>query len=155
MRLNLFIFEPKEMLDIYCRQIENDDERAACFKIRKQVFVDEQKLFCDTDLDDHDRNAVHIAAVINDKIIGTVRIYREEEDVWVGGRLAVKKRYRGKVGKLLVLKAVEIVKNNNAKVFKAVIQAENVPFFINLKWKPAGEMFLHHGQMHQLMQLQL
>jgi putative N-acetyltransferase (TIGR04045 family) len=142
------------MLDIYCRQIENDEEQAVCFKIRKQVFVDEQKLFPDTDLDEHDKEALHIAAVSNDKIIGTVRIYREEEDVWVGGRLAVKKRYRGKAGKLLVLKAVEIVKANNAKVFKAVIQADNVPFFINLKWKPVGEMFLHHGQMHQLMQSQ-
>ncbi len=111
--------------------------------------------FPDTDLDEHDKEALHIAAVSNDKIIGTVRIYREEEDVWVGGRLAVKKRYRGKAGKLLVLKAVEIVKANNAKVFKAVIQADNVPFFINLKWKPVGEMFLHHGQMHQLMQAQL
>jgi putative N-acetyltransferase (TIGR04045 family) len=142
------------MKEIICRQIENDEERAACFEIRKQVFVDEQKLFPDTDLDEHDKEALHLAAVSNDKIIGTVRIYREEEDVWVGGRLAVKKRYRGKAGKLLVLKAVEIVKANNAKVFKAVIQADNVPFFINLKWKPVGEMFLHHGQMHQLMQSQ-
>jgi putative N-acetyltransferase (TIGR04045 family) len=143
------------MSEITCRQIINDEELAACFKIRKQVFVDEQKLFCDSDLDEHDKNAVHIAAVSNDKTIGTVRIYREEEDVWVGGRLAVKKRYRGMAGKFLVLRAVEIVKNNNAKVFKAIIQADNVPFFINLKWKPVGEMFLHHGQMHQLMQAQL
>jgi putative N-acetyltransferase (TIGR04045 family) len=143
------------MKEIICRQIENDEERSVCFEIRKQVFVDEQKLFPDTDLDEHDKEALHIAAVSNDKIIGTVRIYREEEDDWVGGRLAVKKRYRGKAGKLLVLKAVEIVKANNAKVFKAVIQADNVPFFINLKWKPVGEMFLHHGQMHQLMQSQL
>jgi putative N-acetyltransferase (TIGR04045 family) len=142
------------MKEIICRQIENDEERSVCFEIRKQVFVDEQKLFSDTDLDEHDKEALHLAAVSNDKIIGTVRIYREEEDVWVGGRLAVKKRYRGKAGKLLVLKAVEIVKANNAKVFKAVIQADNVPFFINLKWKPVGEMFLHHGQMHQLMQSQ-
>ena len=143
------------MEEIICRQIENDDERAVCFKIRKKVFVDEQKLFSGTDVDLHDKVAVHIAAIINDKVIGTVRIYKEENNVWIGGRLAVKKRYRGKAGKFLVLKAVEIVKNNNAKVFKAKIQAYNVPFFLNLKWKPVGEIFLHHGQMHQLMQAQL
>ena len=143
------------MYEIICRQILNDEERAACFKIRKQVFVDEQKLFCDSDLDAHDKDAVHIAAVKNDNIIGTVRIYREDDDVWVGGRLAVKKKYRGKAGKLLVLKAVEIVKSNNAKVFKAIIQADNVPFFINLKWNSIDKIFLHHGQMHQLMQAQL
>jgi hypothetical protein len=53
------------------------------------------------------------------------------------------------------LKAIEVVKNRNAKVLKAIIQSENVPFFINLKWKKDGEMFLHHGQMHQLMQAKL
>lgn len=143
------------MSEIICRQILNDKERAVCFKIREQVFVDEQKLFLGSDLDAHDMAAVHIAAEINGNIIGTVRIYREEVDVWVGGRLAVKKKYRGKAGRLLVLKAVEIVKANNAKVFKAIIQADNVPFFINLKWKSVGDLFLHHGQMHQLMQAQL
>ena len=62
-----------------CRQIQNDDERSACLKIRKQVFVEEQELFSDTDVDQHDKDAVHIAAFFNDKIIGTVRIYKEEE----------------------------------------------------------------------------
>ena len=143
------------MSEIICRQIENDDERLVCLKIRKQVFVEEQKLFSDTDLDPHDKEALHVAAFLNDKIIGTVRIYKEKDNVWIGGRLAVKKIHRGKAGKLLVLKAVEIIKVNNAKVFKAIIQADNVPFFINLKWKSVGEMFLHHGQMHQLMHAQL
>jgi len=143
------------MSEIICRQILNYEELAACFKIRKQVFVDEQKLFSESDQDEHDRDAVHIAAVTNHMIIGTVRIYKEEDGAWVGGRLAVKRKYRGKAGKLLVLKAVEIVRSNNAKIFKAVIQEDNVPFFVNLKWDPVGDMFLHHGQLHQLMHAML
>ncbi len=143
------------MSEIICRQIQDNDERVVCFKIRKQVFVDEQKLFTETDLDEHDDKAVHIAAIINDKIIGTVRIYKESADVWVGGRLAVKKMYRGKAGKLLVLCATDIVRQNKAAVFKAVIQAENVAFFTNLKWNKSGRLFLHHGKEHQLMEAQL
>ncbi len=143
------------MPEIVCRQIENDDERLVCLEIRKQVFVEEQKLFSDTDLDLHDKGALHIAAFLNDQIIGTVRIYKEKDNVWIGGRLAVKKKYRGKAGKLLVLKAVEIVKNNKADVFKAIIQADNVAFFTSLKWIKVGGLFLHHGQPHQLMEAQL
>ena len=124
------------MSKIICRQVLNDEERKACFKIRKQVFVDEQRLFYDSDHDAHDNVAIHIVAIINGNVVGTVRVYREENDIWVGGRLAVKKRYRGKIGKLLVLKAVEIVKKNNAKLFKAIIQSNNIPFFINLNWEP-------------------
>ena len=143
------------MSEIICRQIQDDDERSACFKIRKQVFVDEQKLFMDTDIDQHDETAVHLAAFINGRIIGTVRIYKEEADIWVGGRLAVKKGYRGRAGKLLVLKEVDIVKESNAKIFKATIQAENVKFFTNLKWGKSGKLFLHYGKKHQLMEAQL
>jgi len=55
----------------------------------------------------------------------------------------------------LVLKAVDIVKESNAKIFKATIQAENVKFFTNLKWGKSGKLFLHYGKKHQLMEAQL
>ena len=143
------------MSKITCRETINDEEKAACFRIRRQVFVDEQKLFPYSDIDEYDARALHIAAFKDDKIIGTVRIYPENNGVWVGGRLAVEKRYRGKAGKQLVLKAMEIVKKHQALVFKAVVQSENVLFFENLKWQRKGRPFNYHGQSHQLMQAQL
>lgn len=143
------------MSKIVCRPIRDTQEQRECFEIRKQVFVEEQKLFTGSDRDAYDQTAIHIAALIENKIIGTVRIYREKKDIWMGGRLAVRKAYRGKAGKLLVSAAVQFVKQQHASRFKALIQAENVLFFQKLKWKSIGSPVNHRGQPHQMMEAPL
>ena len=95
--------------EILCRPVGNDDELRECFEIRKKIFVEEQALFKDTDRDEQDAEALHIAAFYKKRIIGTVRIYVDDDGIWWGGRLAVKKKYRGRAGRLLVQKAVQIV----------------------------------------------
>ena len=143
------------MCEIICRPVQDKRELCECFFIRKKIFVEEQNLFNVTDCDEHDEESIHIAAFYKKKIIGTVRIYQEENGLWWGGRLAVDKRFRGRAGKLLVQKAVEIVKTNNIKHFRAYVQLKNVPFFKSLKWKPKGTVFHHYGKPHQLMEADL
>lgn len=143
------------MQEIICREVENDDELQECLAIRQKVFVDEQGLFSVSDRDDHDDGALHIAAVYKDKIIGTVRIYKDKDGIWWGGRLAVSKRFRGRAGRLLVQKAVEIVQSRKADHFKAYVQIENINFFKNLNWKPVGAVFYYHEKPHQLMEAEL
>ena len=46
------------MSALYCREAASDDEREICYQIRRQVFVDEQKLFSDDDRDEHDDRAI-------------------------------------------------------------------------------------------------
>jgi len=74
---------------------------------------------------------------------------------WFGSRLAVLKRFRGKAGKILIQKAVEVVKVNDAKQFMAYIQKRNVPLFKRLKWKPVGQIVAYHHEPHQLMEAKL
>jgi putative N-acetyltransferase (TIGR04045 family) len=143
------------MPEIICREVRGETELSACFAIRRKIFVDEQQLFDGTDRDDHDPEAVHIGAFFNDRIIGTVRVYAGDSGIWWGGRLAVVKRFRGRAGKLLVQKAMEIVRTKNACCFRAYIQAENVNFFKSLGWKPVGDGAVYHGKPHQLMEAAL
>lgn len=143
------------MIDIICRPAENEQEIRQCFIIRKTVFVEDQGLFEESDRDEKDNKSIHIIALHADKIIGTVRVYMEDDDIWWGGRLAVLKRFRGKAGRLLIIKAVEIVREKKAKHFFANVQQKNVPFFKTLKWKPAGQVFFHYDEPHQLMEAEL
>ena len=143
------------MTEIICRPAENRAELEECFLIRKKIFVDEQGLFTETDQDEHDAEAIHIVALYKDKIIGTVRIYEQKDNMWWGGRLAVEKKLRGRAGRLLVQKAVEIIRGSNAKSFRAYIQLRNVSFFKNLKWKPIGEKVFLHGKLHLLMEAEI
>ena len=141
--------------DIVCRIAKNDEEIRQCFQIRKDVFIDEQRLFKKTDRDAKDAHSIHIVAIYKEKIVGTVRVYQDINGIWWGGRLAVEKRYRGKAGKLLIRKAVEVVKERKAKHFYANVQIENVPFFKTLKWKTSGAVFTIHKKPHQRMEADL
>jgi putative N-acetyltransferase (TIGR04045 family) len=140
---------------IVCRQVKSEGELEDCYRIRKQVFVEEQNLFARTDRDRYDKRAIHIAAFQGGRIIGTVRIYEEGRGIWFGGRLAVLKDFRGRAGRLLIEKAVEIAQADNAKRFFAYIQVRNVLFFKRCGWSKAGEVFNYHGVPHQLMEAEL
>ena len=140
---------------IICRHVQNQEELLESYSLRKEVFVEEQKLFKRTDRDKHDKHAIHIIALYNKKIVGTVRVHRDKADIWFGSRLAVLKRFRGKAGKILIQKAVEVVKANGAKQFMAHIQNKNVLLFKRLKWKPVGQIITYHHEPHQLMEAKL
>ncbi len=138
-----------------CRLVETPDELQQCMQIRREVFVDEQGLFAESDRDEHDEKALHIAAFYGGAIIGTVRVYEESEGLWWGGRLAVVKKVRGRAGKLLIRKAVEIVKEQGARKFLARVQVENVAFFKTLGWAVEGEPHEYRGMMHQVLKADL
>ncbi len=143
------------MTTIICRQISNDEELAQCFDIRRKVFVQEQHLFEDTDIDDHDGHAIYLAAFFQNRIIGTVRMYGDDAGNWWGGRLAVLKKYRGRAGRELVLAAVAEAKLQGAVHFFANILSENVNFFKNIGWRCVKEEFVLHGRPHQLVEADL
>ena len=140
------------MSALYCREIAGPDERETCYAIRRQVFVEEQKLFDGDDRDVHDVGAIHYAALLRDTIIGTVRIYRDPEGIWWGGRLAVLKRYRGRAGRMLIQACVERVRREGATHFRAFVQQENITFFKTLNWVAIGGLTRICNRQHQLME---
>jgi len=138
--------------------IDCDEELKEYYKIRNDIFVKEQKIFAETDIDEYDKDAIHIAAVQNStgKMVGAVRCYNPEGDTWVGGRLSAAVGFRnGRVGYNLVRFAVQSVKTRGCTKFLAYVQPQNVKFFKRLDWHPKGELFSHHGKPHQLMEADL
>ena len=141
--------------DVSVRTVTTDEERRECFNLRRQVFVVEQGLFQDTDVDEHDEGAVHLAAFVNGDLVGTVRCYKHSPGSWYGGRLAVRRGFRsGAVGTHLVRKAVQTMRETpDVSRFLATIQAQNVTFFERLGWRRLDRPFLLNGLEHQLMDI--
>jgi len=137
---------------LQCREAAGPEELRACYEIRRTVFVEEQKLFELDDRDEHDAHAIHYVACLHDRIIGTVRIYRDSDGVWWGGRLAVLKRYRGRAGRLLIQACVERVRREGGLCFRAHVQHDNIAFFETLQWTSVGKPLLICGRPHQLME---
>jgi len=153
----LSAYENKED-DLICHSARNQDEKSEAFRIRKQIFVNEQGLFETSDMDENDQNAIHLVARQNEKVIGTVRIYKTDTgtDHWVGGRLAVEKNSRSTyAGTALVKEAMKRVQKKGCQIFTAHIQEKNVPFFLQLGWKSIGPVKSHFRHPHQKMQANL
>ena len=151
-------YEQKQDKDLICHSARNEFEKSEAFRIRRNVFVHEQGLFDKSDMDKNDLNAIHLVARQNEKIIGTVRIYKKDtgSDHWIGGRLAVEKDSRATcAGSGLVKEAMKRVQKKGCRIFTAHIQEKNVPFFLELGWKPIGPAKSHLGHPHQKMQANL
>jgi putative N-acetyltransferase (TIGR04045 family) len=145
---------------IVCKIAETAAEYAGYLAVRHAIFVEEQQLFDQTDVDEHDHDAIPIIAVdTQDGVVaGAVRCYHDGDGVWYGGRLAVLPSYRrsaAAIGANLGRVAEATVIAHGCRQFLAYIQVQNVRFFQRLEWCPIGEPVMYHGQPHQLMQASL
>ena len=151
-------FYEKRYDGIVCHSARNQRERSEAFAIRNEVFVHEQKMFDKSDIDENDIKGTQLVARSKGIVVGTVRIYPEnqEKNLWIGGRLAVRKEYRNtRAGSDLVKEAMKRVKKKGCRIFLATIQEQNVPFFKKIGWTPQGPLEIHYGHPHQRMQADL
>ena len=121
------------------------------FEVRKRVFVEEQKVPIEEEIDEYDKEAVHVIAKEDGVVIGTGRLVIEGEKGRIG-RMAVDKKYRGQgVGKELMMKLEDEAVERKVKelYLHAQVQAQN--FYDKLEYTPRGEKFDECGIMHQEM----
>lgn len=142
---------------LICHPVRARVEQEKAFEIRKEVFVLEQKIFSDSDLDENDAKSIHLVAEWNHQVVGTVRLFPVNNNGhWIGGRLAVRKEYRNTgAGELLVREAMHCVKNQGCTKFTAYIQLENAPLFSKIGWKAVESVKQYFGKPHQMMEANL
>lgn len=94
--------------------LESKEELNLGFALRIKVFVKEQKVPVELELDDkdHSKNTVHIGYFNDDKLIGIARLIDLDKDIIHFGRVAIDKDYRGKgIGRKLIIGCETIAKN--------------------------------------------
>lgn len=78
------------------REVSSDEELRAAFAVRHEVFVVEQQVPVEEELDDRDATAVQIVVLDDaDEIVGTCRVLDDADGVARVGRMAVLARARG------------------------------------------------------------
>ncbi|MDR3602383.1 MAG: GNAT family N-acetyltransferase [Desulfosporosinus sp.] len=129
---------------------ESEDELRQYNSVRREVFVHEQGIFDEEDVDEHDAIALPIIGLDTDseRVVGAVRCYPLGNGDWMGGRLAVLPAFRGRLGVLLVRKAMEEVERRGCRNFYAHIQEQNVKFFQRLGWSLTGESSVFRDVVH-------
>jgi putative N-acetyltransferase (TIGR04045 family) len=147
-------------LRVECRPALTPDELDAHYRIRHEVFVEEQRLFAGTDRDayDADPDVVHVLALLNGNPVGTVRLFPLDraDRLWQGDRLAVLRaaRIHG-LGRPLVRFAVKTAGERDGRVMVAHIQLQNVALFERLGWHKHGDVEVYVGVHHQPMAIDL
>ncbi|MFI1656895.1 GNAT family N-acetyltransferase [Streptomyces sp. NPDC020472] len=144
------------------REALGDEDREACFAVRREVFVEEQGVPRELEYDTYDETAVHVLAVRADGVpLGTGRLLhgadatgRTGADASVGflGRLAVTKAARGLgVGAALVRAVEDVARERGLSAVDLHAQTHALGFYERLGYVAYGPEFPDAGMPHRAM----
>ncbi len=150
--------------------MESDAERRAAFELRRRVFVEEQGVPLEEEVDEHDDSATHVVAVAGGRVVGTGRAVFPPQGTPapVGGksqtphtrvkigRMAVDEgwRRRGVGGRILdALEAEARLRGMGEAELNA--QTYAIPFYSSHGYAEEGPVFLDAGIDHVLMRKRL
>mgnify|MGYP000979186541 FL=1 len=110
------------------RILESEKDRSLGFKLRTEVFVNEQNVPKELELDEKDNSeyTIHIGYFKDDKLIGVARLIDMDKDIIHIGRVAIDKNHRGEgIGYKLILGCEDIAKNVLNKDFTIELGAQS------------------------------
>ena len=130
--------------------VKNKEQFNIAYKIRLEVFVKEQKVPIEMELDEEDKKATHLILLKNDKPIGCGRIifYSDNKNASLG-RIAIIKSERKKgYGKILCERLINICREKQIEKITIHAQYDAVEFYKKLGFIKKGKTFMEAGIKH-------
>jgi len=123
------------------------------FAIRMRVFVREQHVAAEIELDRDDQRAIHFLAVSSGRAVGTARVVLRGNSAKIG-RMAVLKTYRRQgVGSRLLQRAVATARQLGATNIYLHAQVPVIGFYEAMGFHSVGAVFDEAGIAHRKMRL--
>ena len=136
--------------------VASDKELKDAFEVRRQVFVEEQGISEDIELDDYDREALHMVVKNGEKVIGTARVLFLAANQAKLERMAILKPFRRKgIGSRIIAFLNEELRNRQINQVFLHAQYPVVAFYKSCGFKESGSPFWEAGIKHIKMQRQL
>ena len=135
--------------------IQTPADRAACYEIRKIVFVEEQAVPLELEMDEYDDAATHFLLRDGDIPLATARLL-DKHGLAKIGRVAVLQEVRGCGLGLLLMRAV-LDEARGQGFSEAVLDSQTyaIPFYERMGFVAEGEEFDDAGIPHYLMRRRL
>ena len=144
------------MEDLTIKLVDTETEMEGALGVRFRVFVSEQQVPIEEELDEIDASATHAIAIHNGQVIATGRVfYRDEDSAARIGRMAVDSDWRrhGIGGRLLKFLEQEATKQGvTTYVLNAQVYVKD--FYAANGYEERGEEFLEADIVHILMRKQ-
>jgi predicted GNAT family N-acyltransferase len=144
------------MCNINYKTVESGRELNAALEVRRKVFVEEQGISQDIELDNHDDEALHIVVKEGARVIGTARVLFPTPKVAKIESMAILIPFRRKgSGSGMVSFLNKELKNR--QISKAILHAQHsaVAFYKSCGFTELGTSFYEAGIIHQRMEREL
>lgn len=137
---------------IVIKRALTDREIQDCFNIRNMVFVQEQNVPLDMELDDHDLdgNTLHFLLLDADKPVGTARVLLNDTGKTAKiGRVAITAESRGTGLGARLMTEIEAAEDlAGVSTFKLDAQTQALAFYRRLGYVASGAEFMDAGIPH-------
>jgi predicted GNAT family N-acyltransferase len=138
---------------ITIKKISTYEEWGQALRIRVRVFVREQGVPAEIELDDDDNLALHLLAFLEGRAVGTARIVMHGGQAKIGRMAVLKSHRRKKVGKKLLACAISTAKKQRAGKIYLHAQVAVIKFYESAGFRCAGPVFDEAGIAHRKMVL--
>ncbi len=127
------------------------DQFKAALTLRLEVFVAEQGVPREMEVDEYDAVATHLVAELDGVVVGTLRLLRLGAQVKIG-RVAVSCAWRRRgIGTRLMRQAMQFAEAAGAIDVVLDAQLDSMPFYEPLGFKAEGPVFDDAGIAHRRM----
>jgi predicted GNAT family N-acyltransferase len=139
--------------DIRILDADWERHRKALMAVRTRVFVEEQKVPPELEMDDYDAISRHARAVTPEgRVIGTARLLPDGHV----GRMCVLPQYRGRgVGSRLLQHFIDMARAEGMKTLELNAQVSALAFYQRFGFEPVSDIFIEAGIEHQAMRLEM
>jgi predicted GNAT family N-acyltransferase len=138
-------------MTLQVKQIFSDQAKRRAFAIRIRVFVREQGVPAEVELDDDDQHAIHFLATSGGRAVGTARLVMHGNNAKIG-RMAVLKKHRLKgIGAALLKRSIVAAKRRGAGKIFLHAQVPVIGFYEKMGFRCVGRVFDEAGIAHRKM----
>ncbi|UCS93762.1 GNAT family N-acetyltransferase [Echinicola marina] len=142
-------------MNIKVKKVQNKVDLEQVFKIREEVFVEEQKVDREEEYDEFEETSTHFLASLEGHAVGTARWRFTEKGVKLE-RFAVLKAARGKgIGQALVAAVLRDIQGNSQAKDKLLYlhgQLGAVPLYEKFGFRKVGDIFTECDIQHYKME---
>ena len=124
------------------------------YVIRQKVFIEEQGVPQEMELDEFDPIASHALAFQGDQCIGTGRLIETTQNAGQIGRMAVLAGFRGNgTGKAILMALIELARSQKMSSISLHSQVSAIPFYEKFGFIAQGSVYEEAGIPHRNMML--
>ena len=139
-------------MTVTVRRVDPGEGLSDAFAVRRAVFIEEQGVSEDEEMDGRDDEASHVVAYDGDRPVGTARLRTVEAGVGKVERVAVRAADRGEgVGRALMVAVESLAADRGVETLKLHAQTRVEGFYEKLGYETKSEVFQEAGIDHVAM----